>query len=114
MNLTMCVVGQIFWRADSLNKIYSPILQGLKDCLLFGVAEMFSQMRFGTGSNMVATSRTEKFLTGKRPSQVLRSDKQSAQHSLFDLKAQIHLIKIHMSFSSAIMDLILRDKNVLG
>lgn len=46
-------------KAEKLNKYYYGVLQGLKDCLVFGLTNLFTQVKI---SDIVVYSQTEKYL----------------------------------------------------
>jgi len=45
IELIMSIVCQLFMHSDKVAKINYPLLQGLKDCLLFGVTQLFTSQR---------------------------------------------------------------------
>ena len=61
---------------------------------------------------VVANSKTEKFL--QRQPKGIDQISGSNKLSFFDMKTQIHMIKIHMMLSVSLMELILRDKAMVG
>jgi hypothetical protein len=46
-------------KAEKLNKYYQGVLQGLKDCLVFGLTSLFTQVKT---NDVVVISQTEKYL----------------------------------------------------
>ena len=116
--LWLGIVCQLLMQADKVRAINYQILQGLKDCLLFGVPALFARLGPNHGTDLQVASLNEKFLQGKNASHLLEKYREGARDfkgssfSLFDLKAQIQLIKIYTTYSAALMDLILQDKQV--
>ena len=77
LGLTVCIISQIFNQSEKLNKQYYGVLQGMKDCLLFGLTNFFTLK----SSDFVVYSTAEKSLK--------QQNLQKNGMSLFELKTHI-------------------------
>ena len=73
LELLMSVVSQLLMQAELMSKTGHGygLLQGLKDCLIFGATSFFSQQRYGLESNSQPISATEKYLRDQTASGIL-------------------------------------------
>ena len=131
MELVVAVICQIFLCADKLNSFDPGCLQAMKDCLLFGTSQMINLMtahNFGStifGSN---SSRLEKMLKRETAAKLVEDQYEQNNYrerlgvrsgdpaldpepfSLLEVKAQIGTIKIFISYTAALYNLLSLDK----
>lgn len=60
--LTVCIVCQLFMQAELLGKTSYGLLQGLKDCLIFGTTRLLSRFAYGLNADVRVASPTERYL----------------------------------------------------
>lgn len=107
--------------SSRLSSISYFCLQGLKDCLLFGVTQLFAAMGpRHAGHTVQAVSQNEKYIQGKTVELFMHngvlsevSQSRPSSFSIFDLKAQIQTIKIYISYAASLMEIILQGKGMV-
>ena len=121
LELLVSILCQLFMQADQVAKLNYLLLQGLKDCLLFGLTQFFTSQRPDRANSCItAASQNEKYLQSMNAYYILEraggrdSKGKGSRFTLLDLKAQVSLVKIYMSFCAAVMNLILQDKATSG
>ena len=84
IELITSLVSQIFMQADSANEFQSGFVQGLKDCLIFGLPALITGQTFGDSSRDQYLSQSERHLKSLTANylinRVKRLDQRSSSH----------------------------------
>jgi hypothetical protein len=123
----MSIISQMFMQSEQVSRHCDGLLQGLKDCVIFGTTRFFCDQKYGYDTNIEEVSMIERVLKSKSANVILKKQEEEGAinpmqyqvqeakgFSLLDLKAQVCMIKQYFCMTSGLLNLLLLDKQLQG